>query len=229
MTRVPMGSSLLAGQSPFGPKLHQRYPNLVPQGISAELIAEKWGLAREEFDAWRRWSLTGTPHRATDEGRFDHQIVPVPVSTADGSEMIARRGHPARLVARTPRRTQAVVPTRRRCDHCRELVADHRRHGHGAHHERGGGRAPRAHAARFHTFALAGSDPILMLTAPMPATEKVLARSHLTLDDMDLIEINEAFASVVLAWEHDLHPDMSTVNVNGGAIALGHPLGGSGG
>ena len=82
--------------------------------------------------------------------------------------------------------------------------------------------------ARFHTFALAGDDPILMLTAPMPATEKVLARGDLTLDDMDLIEINEAFASVVLAWEHDLHPDMSKVNVNGGAIALGHPLGGSG-
>ena len=82
--------------------------------------------------------------------------------------------------------------------------------------------------ARFHTFALAGSDPILMLTAPMPATEKVLERSHLSLDDMDLIEINEAFASVVLAWEHDMRPDMTKVNVNGGAIALGHPLGGSG-
>jgi acetyl-CoA acyltransferase len=82
--------------------------------------------------------------------------------------------------------------------------------------------------ARFHTFALAGSDPILMLTAPMPATEKVLERSQLRLDDMDLVEINEAFASVVLAWEHEMRPDMSKVNVNGGAIALGHPIGASG-
>ena len=82
--------------------------------------------------------------------------------------------------------------------------------------------------ARFHSFALAGVDPIFMLTGPIPATAKVLERAKLTLDDIDLIEINEAFASVVLAWERELHPDMGKVNVNGGAIALGHPLGASG-
>jgi acetyl-CoA acyltransferase len=82
--------------------------------------------------------------------------------------------------------------------------------------------------ARFHTFALAGVDPITMLTGPIPATHKALERSGLTMDDIDLTEINEAFASVVLAWEKELHPDMSKVNVNGGAIALGHPLGCSG-
>ena len=82
--------------------------------------------------------------------------------------------------------------------------------------------------ARFHTFALAGVDPVMMLTGPIPATEKVLAKAGLTIDDIDLFEINEAFASVVLAWEKELHPDMAKVNVNGGAIALGHPLGCSG-
>jgi acetyl-CoA acetyltransferase family protein len=82
--------------------------------------------------------------------------------------------------------------------------------------------------ARFVNFSLAGDDPRMMLTAPIPATQKVLARAGLTMDDIDLVEINEAFASVVLAWERELHPDMDTVNVNGGAIALGHPLGCSG-
>jgi acetyl-CoA acetyltransferase family protein len=82
--------------------------------------------------------------------------------------------------------------------------------------------------ARFHTFALAGADPVLMLTAPIPATAKVLERAKLSLDDMDRIEINEAFASVVLAWDQEVHADMERVNVDGGAIALGHPLGASG-
>ena len=82
--------------------------------------------------------------------------------------------------------------------------------------------------ARFHTFALAGVDPVTMLTGPIPATAKALEKSGLSIDDIDLFEVNEAFASVVLAWEKELHPDMATVNVNGGAIALGHPLGGSG-
>ena len=82
--------------------------------------------------------------------------------------------------------------------------------------------------ARFHAFALAGVDPVTMLTGPIPATTKVLERAKMTLDDIDLVEINEAFASVVLAWEKEHHPDMSRVNVNGGAIALGHPLGCSG-
>ena len=82
--------------------------------------------------------------------------------------------------------------------------------------------------ARFHTFALAGVDPVTMLTGPIPSTQKALEKSGLSMDDIDLVEINEAFASVVLSWEKELHPDMSKVNVNGGAIALGHPLGCSG-
>ena len=229
MTRVPMGSSLVAGQSPFGPKMHERYPNLVPQGISAELIAEKWGLSRQQLDAFALESHRRAA-RATDEGRFEHQIVPVPVTTDDGSEVMTRdegiRPDTSleRLAALKPSfQHDGGVITAGNSSQITDgaaavLITS----------EDAAVRLGLTPRARFHTFALAGSDPILMLTAPMPATEKVLARSHLTLDDMDLIEINEAFASVVLAWEHDLHPDMSKVNVNGGAIALGHPLGGSG-
>ena len=136
MTRVPDGLVAASpGQSPFGPKMHERYPNLVPQGISAELIAEKWGLAREELDAFALESHRRAA-RATDEGRFEHQIVPVPVSTDDGSELMTRdEGIRPDTSLETPCRAQAVVPARRRCDHRGELVADHRRRGRGAHHE----------------------------------------------------------------------------------------------
>jgi acetyl-CoA acyltransferase len=229
MTRVPMGSSLIAGQSPFGPRMHERYPNLVPQGISAELIAEKWCLSREELDAFALESHRRAA-RATDEGRFEHQIVPVPVTTDDGTELMTRdegiRPDTSleRLAALKPSfQPDGGVITAGNSSQITDgaaamLITS----------QEAAARLGLTPRARFHSFALAGSDPILMLTAPMPATEKVLARSGLTLDDMDLIEINEAFASVVLAWEHDLHPDMNKVNVNGGAIALGHPLGGSG-
>ena len=229
MTRVPMGASLIAGQSPFGPRMHERYPNLVPQGISAELIAEKWCLSREELDAFALESHRRAA-RATDEGRFEHQVVPVPVTTDDGTELMTRdegiRPDTSleRLAALKPSfQPEGGVITAGNSSQITDgaaamLITS----------QEAAARLGLTPRARFHSFALAGSDPILMLTAPMPATEKVLARSGLTLDDMDLIEINEAFASVVLAWEHDLHPDMSKVNVNGGAIALGHPLGGSG-
>ena len=113
--------------------------------------------------------------------------------------------------------------------HGRELVADHRRGLGRAHHERGEGGRPRAHPrARFHAFALAGVDPVTMLTGPIPATRAILEQAKMSIDDIDLVEINEAFASVILAWEKELHADMDRVNVNGGAIALGHPLGASG-
>jgi len=229
MSRVPMGSSLVAGQSPFGPKMHERYPNLVPQGISAELIAAKWGLAREHLDAFALESHQRAA-RATEEGRFERQIVPVPVSTgADGEVMTRDEGirpdtSPERLAALKPSfQSEGGVITAGNSSQITDgaaavLITS----------EDAAARLGLAPRARFHTFALAGSDPILMLTAPMPATRKVLERSRLSLDDMDLIEINEAFASVVLAWEHDMRPDMSKVNVNGGAIALGHPLGCSG-
>ena len=230
MTRVPMGASLIAGQSPFGPRMHERYPDLVPQGISAELIAEKWGLSPRGASTRSRSSRTGAPARATDEGRFEHEIVPVPVTTDDGTELMTRDEgiRPDSSLERLAD-AQAGVQTRRRCDHGRQLVADHRRRRRGADHERGGGRPPRAHAARAVPLVRArGRRPDPHAHRADPGDREGARARGLTLDDMDLIEINEAFASVVLAWEQELHPDMSKVNVNGGAIALGHPLGGSG-
>jgi acetyl-CoA acetyltransferase family protein len=229
MTRVPMGSSLVAGQNPFGARMIERYPNLVPQGISAELIAEKWDLSREQLD-----ELSVESHlraaRATDEGRFEREIVPVPIVTDDGEELMTRDegirpdSTPERLAALKPAfKPEGGVITAGNSSQITDgaaavLITS----------EEAAARLGLTPRARFQAFALAAGDPILMLTAPIPATAKVLARAKLALDDIDLIEINEAFASVVLAWEHEVHPDMTKVNVNGGAIALGHPLGCSG-
>ncbi len=228
MTRVPMGASFLPGSMPFGPRMMARY-DLVPQGLSAEMIAERWGITRDENDAFSVESHHRAA-RARAEGRFDAQIVPVEV-TVDGE-------------TRTFAQDEGIRP-----DSSVEALAQLK----AAFKPEGGvitagnssqitdgaaavlimsetraaelGYTPRA---RFHTFALAGDDPVMMLTAPIPATAKVLARSGLTLDDIDLVEINEAFAPVVLAWQRETGADLDKVNVNGGAIALGHPLGASG-
>ncbi len=230
MTRVPMGSSMADGKfgAPFGPKVGERYApagGLVPQGISAELIADKWGLSREDLDAYGARSQQ-LALQATEERRFDNEIIPV---MGDNGELVTRDegirpGTTAESLAKlkpafsedgkvtagnssqiTDGASAVLIMSE---DKAREL-----------------GYTPRA---RVHAFALAGADPRLMLTAPIPATQKVLANAGLTIDDIDLVEINEAFASVVLAWEQELRPDMDKVNVNGGAIALGHPLGCSG-
>jgi acetyl-CoA acyltransferase len=228
MSRVPMGSTLLPGSDPFGTKLVARYPNLVPQGISAELIAAKWGLTREQLDqyALRSHQLAA---RATEEGRFDHAIVPVPVTTEAGDELMTRdEGIRAgstmeKLAALKPAFQADGVVTAANSSQITDgsaalLIMS----------EEAAVRYGLTPRARFHSFALAGADPVLMLTAPIPATAKVLERAKLTLDDIDRIEINEAFASVILAWDQEVHADMDRVNVNGGAIALGHPLGASG-
>ena len=228
MTRVPMGASFLPGSLPFGPKMMERYPGLVPQGISAELISEKWAISREDNDAFSVESHLRAA-RATDEGRFEHEIVPVEVTIEDATETMTRdegiradtsveklaqlkpafKPDGVITAANSSQITDGAAATLIMSeDKAKEL-----------------GLAPRA---RFHAFALAGVDPVLMLTGPIPATSKVLERAGMTLDEIDLVEINEAFAPVVLAWEKEHHPDMSKVNVNGGAIALGHPLGCSG-
>ena len=228
MTRVPMGSSLLPGRDPFGPKVHERYPDLVPQGLSAELIAEKWSLTREELDAFALESHRRAAH-ATDEGRFEREIVAVPVTSEDGGatvdrdEGIRRDTTAARLASLKPAFKADGVVTAGNSSQITDgaaavLVASEEAAAHL-------GLTPRA---RFHAFALAGDDPVMMLTAPIPVTAKVLERAHLSLDALDVIEINEAFASVVLAWEREVRSDPTRVNVNGGAIALGHPLGCSG-
>jgi acetyl-CoA acyltransferase len=229
MSRVPMGASIADGKYgfPFGPMVERRYDaqgGLVPQGLSAELIAEKWGLSREELDRFgvRSQQLA---QKATAEGRFESQILPV--RAADGSTMTTDEGlretSLEKLAALKPSFKEDGVVTAGNSSQITDgaaamLITSEER-------AAALGLTPRA---RFVQFALAGDDPRLMLTAPIPATEKVLERAKLSLEDMDLVEINEAFASVVLAWEKELNPDMDRVNVNGGAIALGHPLGCSG-
>jgi len=227
MTRTPMGSSLLPGTNPFGRQLSARY-DLVPQGISAELIAEKWGISREENDAFSLQSHQRAAH-ATEEGRFEREIVPVEIRDGDRTETMTRdEGIRADSTMETLAKLKPAfqadgVVTAANSSQITDgaaamLVMSEER-------ARTLGLVPRA---RFHAFALAGVDPVLMLTGPIPATTKVLDRAGLTLDQIDLVEINEAFAPVVLAWDREHHPDMARVNVNGGAIALGHPLGCSG-
>jgi acetyl-CoA acyltransferase len=232
MTRVPMGSAMADGKYgfPFGPAVSARYApegGLVPQGISAELIADKWGISRDDMDAFGARSQH-LARQATDEGRFATQIVPV--MGADGQLMTVDEG----LRDTTRESLAALKPAFKPEEEGGRVTAGNSSQitdGASAllimSEERAQqlGLTPRA---RFVSFALAGDDPRLMLTAPIPATIKALAKAGLTMDDIDLTEINEAFASVVLAWEKELHPDMSKVNVNGGAIALGHPLGASG-
>ncbi len=230
MTRVPMGASVAEGKYgyPFGPLMTQRYPNLVPQGISAELISEKWGISREQNDAFSVQSHLRAA-RATEEGRFDREIVPVDVTTDAGSQTMTRDEgiRPDSSLEKLGQLKPAFKPdgvitagnSSQITDGAAAVLVMSEEKANAL------GLTPRA---RFHTFALAGVDPVMMLTGPIPATSKVLERAKMTLDQMDLVEINEAFAPVVLAWEKEHHPDMTKVNVNGGAIALGHPLGCSG-
>ncbi len=240
MSLVPMGASVGQGVGfPFGPTVGLRYEpigGLVPQGISAELIAEKWGLSREDQDRFGARSQQNAA-RATAEGRFEREILPVALKHKDketgkiteSDELVsADEGiRPDTSVETLAKLKPAFKPDGTVTAGNSSQITD------GASavlimsEEKASalGLTPRA---RFHAFSVVGVDPVTMLTGPIPATKKVLERGKLTLDDIDLIEINEAFASVVLAWEKELHADMDKVNVNGGAIAIGHPLGCSG-
>jgi acetyl-CoA acyltransferase len=227
MSRVPMGSSVL-GADPFGSRMVERYPDLVPQGISAELIAEKWGLTREELDAYALESQRRAA-RATAEARFDREMVPVPVAGESATELMTTDEgiRPDTTAEKLASLKPAFKPDGLVTAGNSSQISD------GAAavlitSEEAAARLGLAPRARLRAFAVTGSDPILMLTGPIPATEQVLERAGLGLDAVDRIEINEAFASVVLAWQRELHPEMERVNVNGGAIALGHPLGSSG-
>jgi acetyl-CoA acyltransferase len=239
MSTTPMGASITPGSVPFGPSVLDRYKDkggLVPQGISAELIADKWGLSREDLDTFGAQSQQRAIE-ARNEGRFDNEIVPVKGKLWDRekNEVVEldetvtqdegiREGTTVESLSKlkpafkpdgkvTAGNSSQITDGASACLIMSEEKANAL------------GLTPRA---RIVAFSLAGADPILMLTAPIPATEKVLARAGLKMDDIDRTEINEAFASVVLAWEKEHNPDMSKVNVNGGAIALGHPLGCSG-
>jgi acetyl-CoA acyltransferase len=236
MTRVPMGITAQQGPGlPFGARMLERYSQgLVPQGISAEMIAEKWGISRTELD-----ELALESHRraaqATDEGRFEGQIIPVGVTRENGTVETVTRDEGIRwdtslekLAALQPAFKSDGVVTAGNSSQISDgaaailIMSEDKAEQLGL--------QPKA---RFVSFAMAGVDPVTMLTGPIPATEKVLARAGLSIGDIDLFEVNEAFAAVTVAWrmEHGGSDPMGLwqrTNVNGGAIALGHPLGASG-
>lgn len=224
MSRVPMGSDM----GSFSNDLVDRF-NIIPQGFSAEMIAKKWNLSREEID---KFSLES--HRraaeATDNGNFEREILPIEVKNENGIESfqhdegIRRNTSMEKLAGLTPsfQPDEGVVTagnSSQVSDGAAGLLLMSREKATQL------GVKPRA---RIIARVVVGEDPVMMLTGVIPATRKVLIKAGLNLEQMDAIEINEAFASVVKAWEKELHPDMSKVNTRGGAIALGHPLGASG-
>jgi len=229
MSEVPIGAAMIAaGQfglsdpTPFSGSegWQARYGDQeVSQFRSAEMIAEKWDISREEME---RFALTSHERaiRAIDEGRFDTQLAPLGEVTVDEGP---RRGTSLEKMAGLDpllpdgRITAAVSSQISDAAAAMLVVSEQGLRDHGL--------TPRA---RVHHLSVRGADPIWMLTAPIPATAYAFERTGMTLDDIDLVEINEAFASVVLAWQRETGADLDRVNVNGGAIALGHPLGATG-
>ena len=232
MTRVPMWSNIPDREAVYGPRFRDRYglgdDGFIDQGLSGEIIAEKWEITRAELDG-----LALESHRraaeATAAGRFDAEIVPIRVRREDGEETVTadegiRPGTSLEALA-------ALKPVFREDGRLTAGNSSQISDGAGAlliASESAAARLGLRPIARFHSFALAGVDPVEMLSGPIPATRKVLDRAGLDLDDIELAEVNEAFASVPLAWARELGADMGRMNVNGGAIALGHPLGGTG-
>ncbi|MFB4354007.1 thiolase family protein [Microbacterium sp. LS_15] len=234
MSRVPLGSSTSVAGSPMSPRLRARYPDgLVNQGVSAELIAQRWGIDREALDAYAAES-----HRraatAWDEGFFDRTVIAVDEAPDAATDETVRAGTTASalaglspafrtdaLVARFPDLDWRITPGNSSpltdgasaalltSAECAERL----------------GLTPRA---RFHAFAVVGDDPLLMLAGPIPATRRILDRTGLSIDELDAYEVNEAFASVPLAWAAEVGADAAKLNPRGGAIALGHALGSSG-
>ncbi len=232
MTRVPFWSNLPDKSEAYGPRFRQRYGldpgELIDQGLSGELVADKWEIGREELDALALESHMRAA-RATQEGRFAREILPLRVMTEDGEEMMSSDEGirisstmealgKLRTVFREDGKLTAGNSSQITDGAAALLIMS----------ERKAAELDLKPIARFHTFALAGINPIEMLSGPIPATRKVLARSGLGVEDIDLFEVNEAFASVPLAWQREIGADMERVNVNGGAIALGHPVGASG-
>ena len=226
MSQIPISAAMLAGQAygfedPFRGSTGwvERYGTQeVSQFRSAEMIAEKWALTREEMEAFAVESHERAI-RARAEGRFKREIVAVGEATADEGP---REPNWEKIRSLPPlteggRVTAAMASQISDAAAALLVVSERALEEHGL--------TPRA---RVHHLSVRGADPIFMLTAPIPATEHALQKTGLTLDDIDLVEINEAFASVVLAWQRETGADLSKVNVNGGAIALGHPLGATG-
>jgi acetyl-CoA acyltransferase len=225
MSRVPMGASII-GQNPMGSALETFYKNVPPnQGIGAEMIAERWGFSRTQLDEFSLRSHEKAA-QAQDAGKFDEQITPVklPDGTVVGADEGVRRGSTVEKLAalKTPFKPDGVISagnSSQISDGSAALLMTT------SEKAKQLGLTP---LARIHTAVLAADDPVIMLTAPIPATKKALDRSGLKIGDFGAFEVNEAFAPVPLAWLHDMGADPKALNVNGGAIAIGHPLGGSG-
>jgi acetyl-CoA acyltransferase len=226
MSRVPMGSSLL-DKNPFGERFAQRYDGVFPnQGVGAEMIAERWGHTRTQLDEFS----IGSHEKAAvaqDDGRFAGQIAPVTLpdgTLVEADEGIRRGGTVEKLgELKTVFKADGGVITAGNSSQISDgsaalLMTTSER----------AAELGLTPIARVHTAVLAGADPIIMLTAPIPATQKALKRSGLSIDEIGAFEVNEAFAPVPLAWLTELGADAKALNPNGGAIALGHPLGGSG-
>jgi len=226
MGHIPMGIGFKWVDdvgTPWPPELLEHY-NLIPQGLSAEMIADQWEIPRSELDelAYRSHQLA---HRATEEGRFERETVPMRVN---GSTYVSDQGiRPGTTIEALSQLKPAFKPDGKVTAGNSSQISD------GAaavllmSREKADelGLKPRA---RILDQTTVGVDPVIMLTGPIPATRKLLERNKITINDIDLIEINEAFAPVVAAWRRELEPDMDRVNVNGGAMALGHPLGSTG-
>jgi acetyl-CoA C-acetyltransferase len=236
MTRVPIGSNIIDalkqghGQPYDGPGILKRYPGVkFSQFTGAEMLAKKHGLSRDELDQFSHQSHVRAA-RATKEGRFAREIVPIDVKLEDGTQLVHDADEGVRFDASLEkmRSLEPLAPgglltaasSSQICDGASALLIAN---------ERG----LRAHRliprARFHTLTVVGDDPVIMLEGPIPATRKALARAGMKLEDFDAYEVNEAFAPVPLAWAKALGADREKLNVNGGAIALGHPLGATGG
>ena len=232
MSRVPIGATTEPGPGEaYGPAYLRRFA-LVHQGECAEEIARRWSVSREEMDVLAFESHSRAA-RAQDEGRFEHEVVALPSKVAgaedEEGELLAfdegvRRDTSLEKLAslkpafREDGQVTAGTSSQISDGAAAVLVMSEER-------ASALGLRPRA---RFHTMAVAANDPEIMLTAPIPATRLILSKAKMDLEDFDVVEINEAFASVVLAWEREFHPDMTKVNPNGGAIAIGHPTGCSG-
>ncbi|MFM1724415.1 MULTISPECIES: acetyl-CoA C-acyltransferase [Rhodococcus] len=239
MSRIPMGTSSI-GQDTAGPGIAARYPEgLIHQGISAELISAKWKLDRESLDAYAARSHQRAAAAAAS-GAFDREILPITVGGPDGTEYAHTVDETVRasttadglaglrpsfrtdeFAARFPEAPWQITPGNSSplTDGASAVLIMS---------EKAATELDLTPRARFHSFAVLGDDPLMMLTAPIPATRRVLARAGLSIDDLDAYEVNEAFAPVPLAWAHELGADPAKLNPLGGAIALGHALGSSG-
>lgn len=229
MSRIPIGSQTL-GQDFRGEAVAARYPGLVPQGISAELIADRWGLSRQQLDEYAAESHQRAA-RAWKDGLFDNEVAflnglhvdetirpETSATSLAGLRLAFKNDYFAERYPDLDWKVTAGNSSPVNDGSAALLVSS----------EEAAARLGLKPRARVHSFAVAGDDPVFMLTGVIPATAKVLAKAGLSIDDIDVFEVNEAFSSVVLAWQKETGADLAKVNVNGGAIAIGHPLGASG-